>query len=98
MPFAFQVFAVCFGVIYFLVHLAWAVYSVRFFTARDDRLEAAGKVIPGFAGLLVAAAALLLPSGWGVACTVVAFPLMFVGRAVYELIVFRNSGGGPAAH
>jgi hypothetical protein len=98
MPFAFKVIIVCFGATFFLAHLAWALYAVRFYTARDDKLEAAGKVVPGFAGLLMVAAALLAPSGWSVVCGILAIPLMVVGRAVYELIVFRKSGRDPAAH
>ncbi len=98
MPVAFKVIVVCFGAIFFLAHLAWAVYSVRFFTARDDKLQAAGKVVPGFAGLLMVAAALLAPSGWSVLCVVLAIPLMIIGRSVYELIVFRKGGGDSAAH
>lgn len=98
MPVAFKVIVVCFGALFFLAHLAWAVYSVRFFKARDDKLEAAGKVVPGFAGLLMVAAALLAPSGWSMVCAVLAIPLMIIGRAAYELIVFRKSGGDPAAH
>jgi len=97
MPVAFKIFVVCFGAIFFVMHLAWTFYSVRFYTARDDKLEAAGKVVPGFAGLLIVASALLAPSSWSLLCVVLAIPLMIVGRAVYELIVFRQSGGDPAA-
>ena len=98
MPVAFKVIVVCVGALFFVGHLAWAVYSVRFFSARDDRLEAVGKVVPGLAGLLMVAGALGAPSGWAVVCTVLAFPVMIVGRAAYEFIVFRmGGGGGPAA-
>ena len=79
-------------------HFDLAVPKTRELIAILGKLEIAGKVLPGFAGVLMVAAALLAPSGWGVVCAALAIPLMFIGRAVYELIVFRKSGGGPAAH
>jgi hypothetical protein len=85
------------GAVIFLVHLASAIYSVRFFTDRNEKLEAAGKVVPGLAGLLFVAAALLWPSGWVVLCLALSVPVLTVGRAIYELIVFRNGGGHPPA-
>ena len=64
--------------------LAWIIHSVRFFSARDEKLEAAGKVVPGFADLLMVAAALRSPSGWAILCVALALPLMIVGRAEKE--------------
>lgn len=97
MPVAFRIIVVCFGAAFFLAHFAWAIYSFRFFTSRGDRLAAVGKVVPGFAGVLMIAAVFLPPLG-GLICAVLAIPLIIVGRAVFELIIFRTRGGGPAAH
>lgn len=80
---------VCFGAAFFLGHLAWAIYAFRFYTARDDKLEAAGKVIPGIPGLLLVAVA-LAPSVWTVTFAVLAFPLSIVGQGIYQCIVFRK--------
>lgn len=90
MPFTFKVIVICFGALFFIAHLAWAACSVRFYTARNDKLESLGKAVPGFAGLLLVTLVLLPPSGWSVVCAVAAISLMIVGRAVYELIVFRK--------
>ena len=65
------------------------VYSLPYARDRDDRLESIGKIVPGFAGLCIVGAVL---SPWPLLSIVlyfVAIPMMVVGRAVYEVIVFR---------
>lgn len=80
---------IAFGVLFFVVHAAWMVYSLPYARDRDDRLEFIGKIVPGFAGLCIVGAVL---SPWpllSIALYLAAIPMMVAGRALYELIVFR---------
>jgi ABC-type phosphate transport system permease subunit len=84
------------GVAYWLLFAAWqgfwAVAGLQHARSRDEWLEAAGAAVPVAAGLLIAAAALTAPAPVSVALAVVAMPVMVLGRAVYELVVFRSRG------
>ena len=97
LPDLIRAILICLGAIFFLAHFASAIYSVRCFKNRNEKLEAAGKVVPGLAGLLFVAAGLLWPSGWAPVCLALSLPVLIVGRAIYELIVFPNRGGRPPA-
>src|SRR5262245_32543554 len=77
-----------FGLVYFLFSLSLAILGFRRSASRDDRLEAAGVVIPGLAGLGIVGAVWVGPP-WALALIAASIPFMAVGRAVYELIVFR---------
>ena len=92
MPEWSRIAATSFGILFFVGHLIWAIYSLRFQSTREERLEAAGIVVPGLAGLLIAASAWVPPGyGWAVlSILIVAAVLIIVGRAIYELIVFGN--------
>lgn len=91
MPLPFKIILITFGTLVFLAHAAWALYSIRFYSTRTEKLEAAGIIVPGCSGLLMIAAALLLPSRWGILCAALTFPLLLIGRAVYDdLFVFRR--------
>ena len=92
MPIAVRVVAAVFGSLFFAAHLTCAAHAMRFHPTREGKLEAAGAVVPGSAGLLVTAAAVVAPPWWAIACLVPAVPLLVLGRAVYELVVFRDRG------
>ena len=77
-----------FGLVFFLFYLSLAILGFRRSASRDDRLEAAGAVIPGLAGLGIVGAVWAGPP-WAFALIAASVPFMTVGRAVYELIVFR---------
>ncbi len=90
--FWFKLAWIAFGLLFFVFHLFLATIGVRSARTADDRLEAAGAIMPGVAGLLIAAT-------WAVAWTLPPFVVIgllasgiFVlvfGRATYEGIVFR---------
>ena len=84
-----RVGAVALGVSFFGAHVFLAVMGVRRATNRDDRLEAAGLLVPGLAGLLLAAAYLSPTAALSLTLVLAALPVMIVGRAIYELLVFR---------
>jgi hypothetical protein len=81
-----------FGFLFFAGHLIWAVVGVRSASGRDDRLELAGRAVPGIAGLLLAVAVLAPWPLLGIGLVVMAMPVMVLGRAIYESIVFRRRG------
>ncbi|TWU24323.1 hypothetical protein Pla52o_22500 [Novipirellula galeiformis] len=77
--------------LFFVVHLAWMLYSLPYARDRDTRLELIGKIVPGFARLCIAGSVLIPSPVHSIALVVVAFPILVVGRACYELLVFRGN-------
>ena len=90
MPTWFVATGVAFGLLFFAFHAFWAVSGLRYARSRDDRLEAAGAVVPGLAGLLLAAAAVTSPALLSLGFAILSLPVLVLGRAVYELVVFRS--------
>ena len=79
------------GLLFYLGHAWFTVAKYRAMTTRDDRLEALGLLVPGLS-LALAIAARTSPS-FGIILLVLAFFNLILGRAIYELIVFRPSSG-----
>ena len=85
---------VTFGLLFFLGHLVVTQANVRRATTRDDRLEALGLLVRGLAGLMLAVAVAARP--WpaiGMALALAAILTLILGRAAYELVVFRAGPG-----
>lgn len=82
------------GLLFYLGHAWFTVAKYRAMTTRDDRLEALGLLVPGLSGLslALAIAARTSPS-FSIILLVLAFFNLILGRAIYELIVFRPSSG-----
>lgn len=83
---------VAFGVLFFACHLVVALRGVRSTPSRDERVEAAGLIVPGVAGLLFAVAVLAPWPLLGLVSAVASIPVLVLGRAAYECIVFRRGG------
>lgn len=79
------------GLLFYLGHAWFTVAKYRAMTTRDDRLEALGLLVPGLS-LALAIAARTSPS-FSIILLVLAFFNLILGRAIYELIVFRPSSG-----
>lgn len=79
-----------FGLLFFAFQVVMALLGgVRSASDRDRRIEAAGSIVPGLAGLFIAAACF---SPWRALLLVMAVAsvvFLVFGRAGYELIVFR---------
>jgi hypothetical protein len=86
--------AAFFGLFFFLYHLIIAVSGIRTALSRDQRLESAGALVPGLSGLLMATAAWSPSRLLSLALVVVALPVLVLGRALYELAVFRPKKNG----
>ena len=82
---------VSFGLLFTVFHVFWAVEGLRYARSRDQRLEAAGAAVPGLAGLMLVAAAVAAPGLISIVFAVASVPLMVLGRAMYELLVFSYS-------
>jgi predicted membrane channel-forming protein YqfA (hemolysin III family) len=88
---SFRYLAIAFGVLFFIAHLAWMLYSLPFAQDRAKRLEYFGKVVPGFAGICIALAVWVQSPLLAVPLMIAGGFVLILGRAVYELIVFRGN-------
>jgi hypothetical protein len=85
---------IAFSLLFFLSHIGFTLAKFQAMTTRDDRLEALGLLVPGSSGLILALALAVRTSPRSVVILVVlAFVNLILGRAIYELIVFRPSSG-----
>ncbi|MDA0588697.1 MAG: hypothetical protein O2820_13050 [Planctomycetota bacterium] len=91
MPDRFRYIVIAFGTLFFLGHVGWMLFSLTHAVDRSTRLEYAGKVVPGFAGLCVVGATITTSPLLAIALYVAALPVMIVGRAVYEQVVFSRN-------
>ncbi len=91
MPDWFRYLTIAFGVLFFVAHLAWILYSLPFAQDRAKRLEYFGKLVPGFAGIFIALAVWVQSPLLAVALAITGGFVLILGRAVYELIVFRGN-------
>lgn len=91
MPDWIRYLAISFGVLFFVAHVAWMLYSLPFASDRDKRREYFGIIVPGFAGLCIAGAAWLQSPLISVVLGLLGGLLLLFGRAVYELVVFRGN-------
>lgn len=91
----FESLGIAFGSLFFAGHLISASVGFRVAKDRDERLEAVGAVVPGLAGVLIVLAFTVPWSLVKLILALAALPLIVIGRALYELIVFR--GHGPRA-
>ena len=89
MPFWLKAGSAGFGFLFFVGCLLLGCAGFRSAPTRDGRLEAVGAVIPGLGGLLIVAASLSSNRFWGLIAALAAIPVMVLGRATYEVIVFR---------
>jgi hypothetical protein len=93
LPLWVKIVAVAFGAAFFVAHVLLAVHGMRCALTRDQRVEAAGALVPGVSGLLIAFA-VASPWPWlGFAASALAAVTIVLGRALYEMIVFRD--GAP---
>lgn len=90
MPDWFRYTAIAFGISFFVAHLALMVYSLPFARDRDTRFDYFGKIVPGLAGIGIACAACVDSSLLSILLVVVSGFVMILGRAIYELFVFRG--------
>jgi hypothetical protein len=88
-PFWFKIAIIAFGLLFFAGHLLLAILGVRRATTRDNRLVAVGVVVPGIAGLFLAGAALSTTPVLGLVLLAPFLPILVIGRAVYELVLYR---------
>ena len=86
-----KVCGACFGLVFFLYFWLVALWGMSSATSREHRLEAAGAMVPGFSGLLLAAALWSSSRAVGLGLAVAALPILVIGRAIYEVVVFRIS-------
>lgn len=96
MPFWVQLGVTILGVLFFAAYLAATLYNLKFKRTRDERLEAAGAVIPGISGLILASMVWFPPGfGWAVISVIILAAFLVIGgRALYEGIVFRRRRRG----
>ena len=80
------------GVMFFTGHVLWVRYALRCALTPEQRREFFGKVIPGLAGLLVAAAPWVSFKPFAAALCLAGMIIIILGRGVYEMFVFRNRG------
>ena len=74
----------------FCLSTFFAVTRARKSSSREERLEALGSVIPAAGAMLCSASICLLPSVLGIAILALGVLQVILGRAIYELIVFRK--------
>ena len=87
-----EIFPITFGGLYFAGHLVWAAVNVLAAKGRDARLVEAGIFVPGFAGLFMVFAVIARWPILKIALRIAALVIGLVGRALYELVVFRSNG------
>ena len=90
MPDWIRYLAISFGVLFFISHVAWMLYSFSFASDRAKRREYFGIIVPGFAGVCIAGAAWLQPPLFSVILGLLGGLLLLFGRAAYEILVFRG--------
>jgi len=88
MPDWYRYLVLTFGLLFFTGHFAWMLISLRYATSRDELLEYFGKCVPGIGGLLIGLSPFVPSTLLGVVMSLAGLPVIFVGRAIYELIVF----------
>ena len=93
MPTWLKLSGLVFGLLFFLYHLGLATWGFRSALSRDQRLEAVGAIVPGLSGLLMVAAAWSPWPALGIGLAVVGVPILILGRAIYELIIFAHRQG-----
>jgi hypothetical protein len=96
-PTGLVVAGVAYGLLFAAWQGFWVVAGLRSARSRDERLGATGAAVPGAAGRLIAAAALTAPAPLSVGPAILAVPVVLVGRAVDELVVFRPRRQRPDA-
>jgi len=89
----FEIIGIVFGCLFFAGHLIRAGFCFRAAQNRAARLEAIGAAVPGFAGVLLVLSIVVHWLPVKLALLLAAMPVMVVGRACYELIIFAR--GGP---
>jgi hypothetical protein len=82
-----------FGILFFSGHVLWMVCSLRFARSPADRLEYVGILVPGSAGIMIAAIPWVTYPPLGIALCFAGLLVMVLGRALYELVVFRRTQG-----
>ena len=90
MPDWFRYTVIAFGVLFFVAHVALMLLSLPYARTRDDRLEFIGKCVPGLGGLSIAVSVIVSSPTVGILLSLLGLPIMLLGRAVYELVVFRS--------
>ena len=91
MPDWIRYLAISLGALFFVTYIAWMLYSLPFASDRKKRREYFGIIVPGCAGVCIAGAAWLQSPLISVVLGLLGGALLLFGRAVYELVVFRES-------
>lgn len=90
MPIWFCYATTTFGILFFVAHLGLMLHSLPFASDRDTYFEFLGKAVPGFAGILITCAVWVDSALFAILLNILAGFVMILGRAVYELIIFRG--------
>ncbi len=90
MPDWYRYSVLTFGLLFFVGHFVWMLISLRYATSLNQLLEYIGKCVPGIGGLLIGLSPFAPSALLGFAMSLAGLPVIFVGRALYELIVFRK--------
>jgi hypothetical protein len=75
-----------FGILFFSGHLVWMVCSFRFARLHADRLEYVGVIVPGSAGIMIAASPWVSYPPLAIALCLAGLLVIVVGRGLYELV------------
>ena len=78
------------GISFFTLFLLRGMAGFLSASDKDTKLEKLGAAVPGIAGLMLSLSTVLEPKLLSIAL----IPVLFVGRACYELIVFNDKGNG----
>jgi hypothetical protein len=76
------------SLLFFLGHLVWMIYSLRFAECKETWFENIGKIVPGSAGLLFLFAIWCPNSVIRIFFGILAVFTIILGRAVFEIFVF----------
>ena len=82
-----------FGILFFSGHILWMVYSLRLARSSADRLEYIGIIVPGSAGIVIATIPWVSFPLLKIALCLAGLLVMVLGRALYDLVVFRRTRG-----
>ena len=90
MPGWFKISATIVGLLFFSFHAILSLIRLRAARSREDRIDGIGTLVPGLGGLLFGAAVAVKPALAAFGIAALGTLLFIFGRAVFELIVFRQ--------
>ncbi len=86
----FKLLGIAFGCLFFVFYLFLAGVGFRTAKDRNARLEAVGAAVPGLAGVLIVLAFIVPWPLVKLLMALTALPVIVLGRASYELMIFRR--------